>query len=374
MTDWNAFRNELDGDNAIADIDAWLTKILDTAKRCTKVMQLNEDNPAVDSHLLHLWKARRALLKRWKRQKLNKKLRKRISLLTEEAQQYAENLARNNWRDFCDKLQGTLSTKKTWHLLRTFLRDRPTKTQQRQRVRQLTHNYNGLEEDLLHELCNKLRGPVQSAAMPPPHKEYEGMRNSNLHTPFTPAELQAALSKLTRNTSLGKDGIVNKHLRQLRHQAMNALLQYYNDCWDKGELPATWKHSEVIMIPKPNKSIAVDNLRPIYLTSCVGKLFEHMIHYRLTSHLEDNGCFPETMFGFHQLLSTQDSLLLLKEDVVDHLNENSKSSLLAIDVKSVFDNALLTSRIIYGTPNLAIKTSEVDKLNVLIRKAIKLAI
>lgn len=209
LTDWNAFRNELDGDNAIADIDAWLTKILDTAKRCTKVMQLNEDNPAVDSHLLHLWEARRVLLMRWKRQKSNKKLRKRISLLKEEAQQYAEHLARHSWRDVCDKLQGTLSTKKTWRLLRTLLGDRHTKTQQRQRVRQLTQNYDGSEEDLLHKLCNKLRDPVQSVAMPPPHKEYEGMPNSNLDRPFTLAELQAALSKLTRNTSPGKDRIVN---------------------------------------------------------------------------------------------------------------------------------------------------------------------
>lgn len=119
---------------------------------------------------------------------------------------------------------------------------------------------------------------------------------------------------------------------------MTVLLQYYNYCWDKGELPAAWKHSEVIMIPKPNKPIAVYNLRPISLTSCVGKLFEHMIHGRLTSHLEDNGYFPGTMFGFRQLLSTQDILLLLKEDLADQLGKNSKSSLLAINVKSAFDN------------------------------------
>lgn len=54
-----------------------LTKVLDTAQRCTEVMQLNKDNPAIDFLLLHLWEAIRALLKRWKRQKL-KKLWKRI--------------------------------------------------------------------------------------------------------------------------------------------------------------------------------------------------------------------------------------------------------------------------------------------------------
>nr|XP_037280324.1 uncharacterized protein LOC119173625 [Rhipicephalus microplus] len=121
---------------------------------------------------------------------------------------------------------------------------------------------------------------------------------------------------------------------------MTAQLQYCDDCWDKGKLPAARKHLKVIKIPKPNKSIAVDNLRTISL--CVGKLFEHMIYDRLTSHLEDNGYFSATMLGFHQLLSTKDILLLLKEDIVDHLSKNSKSSLLAIDVKE-------PSTIIYPT-------------------------
>ncbi|XP_037501353.1 uncharacterized protein LOC119375243 [Rhipicephalus sanguineus] len=153
----------------------------------------------------------------------------------------------------------------------------------------------------------------------------------------TETELEAVISKLTRNTSPGKDRIVNKHLRQLPNQALMALLRYYNECWEKGELPAAWEHSEVIMIPKPNKPLAVENLRPVSLTSCVGKFFLHMIHDRLTSHLEDNGYYPNTMSGFRQLLSTQDVLLLLK-DLVNHLSKNSKSRVLVIDVKSAFDN------------------------------------
>ncbi|KAH7968803.1 hypothetical protein HPB52_011311 [Rhipicephalus sanguineus] len=146
LMDWNAFRNKLDVDKEIADIDTWLTKILDTAQR-------------------------------------------------------------------------------------------------------LTHNYEGSEEDLLRELCNKLRGPVQSATIPPPPKEYEGIPNADPDRPFTPAELQVAISKLTRNTSPGKDRIVNKRLRQLPNHALTALLRYYNECWEKGELPAAWKHSETRASP-----------------------------------------------------------------------------------------------------------------------------
>ncbi|XP_075526601.1 uncharacterized protein LOC142558341 [Dermacentor variabilis] len=112
---------------------------------------------------------------------------------------------------------------------------------------------------------------------------------------------------------------MNKHLRNLPQQATAALLQYFNACWERGKLPAAWKHSEITMIPKPNKQLSIENLRPISPTSCLGKLFEHMIHKRLTSYLEENGYFANTMFGFRQNLSTQDVFLLLKEDLIDHL-------------------------------------------------------
>ena len=92
------------------------------------------------------------------------------------------------------------------------------------------------------------------------------------------------------------------------------------------------------MIPKPNKPFSIENLRPISLTSCVGKLFEHMVHNRLTPYLEDKRYFPNTMFGFRQHLSTQDIFLLLKEDLIDHLSTKSKSSIVAIDIKGAFDN------------------------------------
>ncbi|KAH6940158.1 hypothetical protein HPB50_025966 [Hyalomma asiaticum] len=117
-------------------------------------------------------------------------------------------------------------------------------THQRKHIRLLTHNYDGSEEDLLQKLCEKLRGPTQPATTLPSYKEYEGLPNADLDRPFTLAELHAAIARLTRKTSPGKDRIVNKHLRQLPNKALTALLQYYNECCDKGELPASWKHSE----------------------------------------------------------------------------------------------------------------------------------
>lgn len=164
LTEWQSFRNDLDVETTIIDIEDWFKNVLKTAERYTKDIQLDVDTPAVDAHLLHLWEARRGLLKRWKRQKLNRKLRKRIFLLTEQAQDYANRLARQNWHAFCDKLQGTLSTKKTWHLLRTLLATQPSKAAQKQHLQRLIRNYAGTEEHLLEELQKKLCGDAPTRA------------------------------------------------------------------------------------------------------------------------------------------------------------------------------------------------------------------
>ncbi|XP_077564672.1 uncharacterized protein LOC144180160 [Haemaphysalis longicornis] len=147
-----------------------------------------------------------------------------------------------------------------------------------------------------------------------------------------------------------------------------------------------------------------------------------MVHARLTSYLEDNGYIPDTMFGFRQHLSTQDILLLLKEDIIDRLDRHHKSCILALDVKGAFDNvkhekilenlqthlpklqqtvtqvthlvkritnqrrglkeqdtlriiqALITSRMTYGTPYLALKSAEIKKMDIMIRKGTKTAL
>lgn len=159
-----------------------------------------------------------------------------------------------------------------------------------------------------------------------------------MNKPFSLAEIEAAVFTLTRNTTPGRDKISNKLLRNLDHAALENLLDYINDCWLAGSMPPQWKHADVTLIAKPVKPLNPENLRPISLTSCVGKLFEHIIHNRLSPHIEGKGYFPYTIYGFRPRLSTQDILLQLKEEVLDSLNNHSKRSILTLDIKGAFDN------------------------------------
>ncbi|KAH6934813.1 hypothetical protein HPB50_001007 [Hyalomma asiaticum] len=44
----------------IENVDEWTKKVLETEERHTKRIKLNEEAPAADTHLFHLWEARRS--------------------------------------------------------------------------------------------------------------------------------------------------------------------------------------------------------------------------------------------------------------------------------------------------------------------------
>ncbi|KAH7937388.1 hypothetical protein HPB49_011477 [Dermacentor silvarum] len=69
--------------------------------------------PEADNHRLHLWEARHSLVRRWRRQKHNRKLKIRIAELTQRAAEYAAQLADSNWVDRCNTAARQMSSQST---------------------------------------------------------------------------------------------------------------------------------------------------------------------------------------------------------------------------------------------------------------------
>ncbi|XP_075559757.1 4-pyridoxate dehydrogenase-like [Dermacentor variabilis] len=196
---------EHDIEENIENIEEWHTEMVKTAEKHTKFIQLTMDTPAADSHLLHFWDARRGLLRRWRKMKLNRKLQRRIAHITKQAEEYGDQLSRQNSHKLCDQLQGTLSPKKTWHILRALLATTRTKAQQRHDLKKIINSHPGTDKQILEEIKRKLvRDNAPKATDPRP---YKGEPNLTLDSPFTLPELHAAFAKLTRNTSPGNDKI-----------------------------------------------------------------------------------------------------------------------------------------------------------------------
>ncbi|KAG0418740.1 hypothetical protein HPB47_004623 [Ixodes persulcatus] len=231
QTDWDLFRTECPlppTTTCDSDLEQWTTHLLSAKQIATKTIDPPPSAEYVDTHL----HTDATFASNYK------SLRTRIET-------HAFTLARNNWNNICDKMRGQLSTKKT------------------QSRHQTTQVIAGTQLSPT-ALCDTLRSiyipPPSSHRVGPP--QYTGNPNPELDAPITFAELQAGVQALKRNTTPGHDNITNTLLRHLNEEVLEYLVQLFNQHWLNHTLPSTWKHSNITLIPKPEKKNSIHNLRP----------------------------------------------------------------------------------------------------------------
>jgi hypothetical protein len=106
---------------------------------------------------------------------------------------------------------------------------------------------------------------------------------------FTEEKLMSALDNCS-GTSPGPDGVEYDLIKQLDRPIKLILLRIYNNIWNSGEFPDSWRQAIVIPILKPGKNPEKpESYRPIASTNCMCKLMERMVNKRLVWHLETNG-------------------------------------------------------------------------------------
>lgn len=74
---------------------------------------------------------------------------RRIAALAEEANEYASKLATEGWVSFCSSLQGTLSTAKTWTILRNILDSDKSKSATNRTMQKIAEDFPGTDDDLI---------------------------------------------------------------------------------------------------------------------------------------------------------------------------------------------------------------------------------
>ena len=136
--------------------------------------------------------------------------------------------------------------------------------------------------------------------------------HSSFCSPFSPAEFLAAASNLTSSTAIGPDKVAYPMLMHLPRSGMDFFLHIFNLSLSLHFFPSIWKTSSIIAIYKMGKPLdSPASFRPIFLTSCVSKLFERIILSRLLFFLESNSILSPHQAGFRPGRSTLDQILFL---------------------------------------------------------------
>ncbi|KAL3193256.1 hypothetical protein MRX96_017938 [Rhipicephalus microplus] len=121
LVDWSKFRNTELGE--VDNIDEWSAKLLAATEGATEEIDAPEEIETMDPRLAHLLEARRSLQKRWRRQRHNRKLRKKIAELCREIERHSRQLCSQQWFALCSQADGQLHRGGTWKLLRQLMNE-----------------------------------------------------------------------------------------------------------------------------------------------------------------------------------------------------------------------------------------------------------
>ena len=100
--------------------------------------------------------------------------------------------------------------------------------------------------------------------------------------------------------------------------------------------PSKLKCAKVISVYKTGDATQPGNYRPISLLSVFNRLFERLMHKRLSSFIEKKILY-NAQYGFRENYSTQHAIL----DIVNRIQSNTEAGLYScgvfIDLKKAFD-------------------------------------
>lgn len=256
---------------------------------------------------------------------------------------------RENFDEFCASINRFTSVSYVWKVMRTFKNTR----------KNITWNKwinNNREEEIKKEI-DKLAPP----GVPIKQIEIKRVQEQNrgiLDKEFGIEELSRAEDMIRRNSAPGMDGVEYRMLKELPEEMKVILLGLYNEIWKNKQIPEDWRKYQVVFIDKPGK----EKVRPIALSSCVGKILERMVNERLIWWAEKNNIIARDQNGFRRGRSCAENLTQITTDIKIGMYKNQFTLAAFLDVTSAYDNVVY-EKLIEILYNLGCPTNIVNFIN-----------
>lgn len=162
--------------------------------------------------------------------------------------------------------------------------------------------------------------------------------NAPYDPPINEWEISLAMTSFKPNKAPGIDGIDIKLLREWRKRDKEYFDSLYLHWWNNRTFPDELKTSNIILLIKNNdKTLTVENTRPIGLLSVIGKVFERIISYRIAKKLLTDKRLHDNQFGFLPGKSITMALQIIHDQRSENYKNNTIEIMAALDIKSAFD-------------------------------------
>ena len=135
----------------------------------------------------------------------------------------------------------------------------------------------------------------------------------------------------------GIDYINTKTLKTLSVHIVNQLVHICNQCIDKATWPDALKIAEVIPTHKSNEKHIPTNYRPISLISNIAKIFEKIIHNRITNFINSCDLLTKNQYGFRKNRSIKEALFQLSNMIYKNIDTSTPIAITFLDLVKAFD-------------------------------------
>ena len=135
---------------------------------------------------------------------------------------------------------------------------------------------------------------------------------------FTTDLVRRAIKSCRNSKAFGPDKLSIFHLKKLGPRAIEYITALFNLSVTTCQIPAIWKSSLIIPIPKPGKDTPVrTSYRPISLLCPAGKVMETLIPPAINKYLQ----LAPDQHGFRPDHSTTTALLQMTTDIAMGFNQ-----------------------------------------------------
>lgn len=170
---------------------------------------------------------------------------------------------------------------------------------------------------------------------------------------ITPFDILYYSKDFCQSKSSGITGMSSRILLDFFTLKPDIMANIFNKCLVTGIYPDSWKYSLMVPIPKNNNPLYLNNLRPISLIPLPGKLFEKILHSRLSGYFETNNLLCNEQGGFRKGMDTSHTIYDLVNYIYTGFNSDNSQCLAAFtDLAKAFDSLdrmlLLKKLEIYG--------------------------
>ena len=175
--------------------------------------------------------------------------------------------------------------------------------------------------------------------------------------PISSSEINKTIFELP-DKSGGVDKINTKVLKNIAYYIASPLEHIFNLCISKGFWPTSLKSAEVVPMFKSGNRYLSTNYRPISLISNIAKIFEKLIHHRISKFLKKCNLLSDKQYGFRKEKGTNNALSFVSNLI--HTNMNNDVPIIAtfLDLQKAFDtvnfNILFKKLYRYGIRGMAL--------------------